>query len=123
MRSPSPCNDIQERLAADGLLGEGQQAHVLACANCTRLAEAHAVLAAVFAETFQDDVQIPEAFADGVMARLEGENRDPGRRRDLLGRRWVQIALAHVGLAIAVANVLRFVLASLLPTMSLGGAR
>jgi hypothetical protein len=81
------------------------------------------MLAAAFDETFLASVQIPEGFADRVMTQIEAKSRAPGGRRDLLGRRWVQIALAHVGVAVAVANVVRFVLASLLPTLSLGGGR
>jgi anti-sigma factor RsiW len=123
MRSVSPCNDIQERLVADGALDDEQKSHVLTCSRCSRMAAAHATMVAAFCDALQAAVEIPEDFADRVMAQLEEDAPSPARRRDLLGRPWVQIALAHVGLAVAVANVVRFVLASLLPSTSLGGVR
>jgi hypothetical protein len=64
---------------------------------------------------------IPDDFADRVMRDLDGHRTRALRWDDLFGRRWVQLAIANVGLAVAVANLVRFVFSALLPTAALGG--
>jgi hypothetical protein len=124
MKSMSPCNVIQERIVAGEQLDEGCQAHVVTCTRCSSTAAECLALDQAMIEGF-DAVVIPDGFADEVMARLdEPPALSPALSSAidrLLGRRWVQIALAHVGLAMATVNLLRFVLSSLLPTTSLGG--
>jgi hypothetical protein len=124
MSATFPCNDIQERLVAGAPLDEADQTHVLACPTCGRLASEHARLEAAFVDSLESSVRVPLGFADQVMATIAHERAQSPQRLDrLIARPWVQIVLAHVGLAVAIANVLRVVLASLLPTTSLGGAR
>jgi hypothetical protein len=57
------------------------------------------------------------------MARIEPAADATSRFDTLLGRRWVQLALTQVGLAVAIANLLRFVFSTLLSASSLGGVR
>jgi hypothetical protein len=57
------------------------------------------------------------------MAALAPEAVAVSRLEQLLGRRWVQLALTQVGLAVAIANLLRFVFSTLVPAASLGGMR
>ena len=102
-------------------LDEAGQTHLAGCPGCTRVADEHFALEALLVDELDNLVQVPDGFADRVMARLD--EVAPDKLDRLLGRRWFQIALAHVGLAMAIANVLRFVLASLVPSASLGGAR
>jgi hypothetical protein len=55
------------------------------------------------------------------MDRIESEPAADSRIQSLLGQRWVQLALTQVGLAVAIANLLRFVFSTLVPAASLGG--
>jgi hypothetical protein len=125
------CNAIQERIVVGEALDEASQTHVLACTSCGRLAAEWVELDSLVAEGIDGGVTVPDGFADGVMARLAAEpvidsrfdSRFASRFELLLGRRWVQLALAQVGVAVAVANVLRFVFSMLVPAASLGGMR
>jgi hypothetical protein len=114
----SPCTVIQERIVAGETLGEGEQAHVLDCEPCSRFAADCLVLDSLVADGMNAAVAVPDDFADRVMDKLDvaGANR----WHELFGRRWIQIAAANVGIAFAVINLIRFVLAALVPTTSLG---
>jgi hypothetical protein len=115
----SPCTVIQERIVAGETLGEAEQAHVLDCAPCSRFAADCLVLDSLVADGMNAAVALPDNFADRVMNELDVARSD--RWHDLFGRRWIQIAAANVGIAVAVINLIRFVLATLVPTTSLGG--
>lgn len=123
------CNDIQERVAVGEALDESTQAHVLACPACSRVAAAFLALDAQVAEELWAAVHVPEGFADRVMVRLDQAapsgtvGMPAGMLNRLLARRWVQMGLAYLGATVALVNVLRFVLASLIPGASLGGMR
>jgi hypothetical protein len=123
MDTSATCNAIQERIVLGDALDETNQAHVLACASCSRLFAEWLALDSLVADGIDGGIAVPDGFADRVMAGLEQEAVAASRVELLLGRRWIQLALAHVGLAVAVVNVLRFVLASLVPAMSLGAMR
>lgn len=115
----SPCSPIQETIVAGRGLGESEQAHVLVCPRCARVAADCAGLDAVIAGGM-DGIVVPDDFADSVMARVETEGKS-SRLDRLLGRPAVQWTLAYVGFAVAIGNVVRFVLAMLVPSASLGG--
>jgi hypothetical protein len=119
---PISCNAIQERIVVGDVLDEASQMHVLACSSCSHLAAEWVALDRLVAEGIGGDVAVPDGFADRVMARLLVEPAT-SRFESILGRRWVQLALTQVGLAVAVANLLRFVLSMLVPAVSLGGVR
>ncbi len=123
MDTSSSCNAIQERIVLGEALDETSQAHVLACASCSRLAAEWLALDSQVADGIDGGIVVPDSFADRVMASLRQEPVAASRFELLLGRRWVQLALAHVGLAVAIANVLRFVLATVVSATSLGGVR
>jgi hypothetical protein len=115
------CTAIQERMVAGESLGEADQAHVLACAGCSRLAADCLALDAIVADELDGTVTVPDGFADHVMRRLEAGSGRVGGWDDLLTRRWVQVVLANVGIAFAIVNLLRFVFSTLIPAASLGG--
>jgi hypothetical protein len=119
------CNAIQERLVLGEALDEGRQRHVLDCPHCARVAADFLALDARIADELSSSVAVPEGFADRVMASLDEASLWPteGRLDRLLGRRWVQVGLAYVGAGVALVNLLRFVLGSLIPGPSLGGIR
>ena len=119
------CNTIQERLVLGEALDESEQRHVLDCPHCACVAAEFLALDARIADELSSSVAVPEGFADRVMASLDEASLWPmeGRLDRLLGRRWVQIALAYVGGAAALVNLLRFVLGSLIPGSSLGAIR
>jgi hypothetical protein len=121
MSSSSPCNAIQERIVAGDALDDANQAHVLGCASCSLLAAEWVALDSLVAHGLDIGIAVPDGFADRVMASLEPTSGAGARFERLLGRRWVQLALTQVGLAVAVANLLRFVFATLVPAASLGG--
>ncbi len=113
------CNAIEERIAVGEALDEASQAHVLACPRCTAVAADYLALDARVGDELASAVIVPEGFADRVMAALQ--DAPVSRLDQVLGRRWVQIALAHVGAAVALANLMRFVFSSIIPSASLGG--
>lgn len=113
----SPCTTIQERIVAGDRLAETDQAHVVDCAQCSRLAADCLVLDSMVAEGMNAAVSLPDDFADRVMSRLDTARAD--RWRELFDRRWVHVVFANVGIGFAVVNLVRFVLATLIPT-SLG---
>lgn len=120
----SLCTVVQERIVASQTLDEAEQAHVLGCAECSRFAADCLALDSMVADSVGDAVSIPPDFADRVMAELDQPTPDPAQARrweDLFGRRWMQVAIANVGIAFAVANLVRFVFSALLPTAALGG--
>jgi hypothetical protein len=123
MDSSSPCTIIQERIVLGQILDENSQSHVLACAGCGRLAADFMALDALVASGIDGGIVVPDGFADRVMAGLGPEAVAASRLERLLGRRWVQLALTQVGLAVAIANLVRFVFSTLMPAASLGGLR
>lgn len=115
------CNTIQERIVVGEEMDGLGQSHVVDCPRCARVAADFLVLDARVADELSTAIAVPEGFADRVMSCLD---EAPLSRLDgLLGRRWVQIGLAYVGAALALVNVFRFVLSSLIPGASLGGMR
>ena len=123
MNMSTICNTIQERIVVGESLDEASQTHVMACASCNRLVTEWLELDSQVAEGLDGGVTVPDGFAERVMAHLAPSPAAVSRFENLLGRRWVQVALAQVGLAVAIANLLRFVFASLVPGASLGGVR
>ena len=121
MSASISCNTIQERIVVGEALDEVSQAHVVDCPLCARVAADLLVLDARVADELSAAIAVPEGFADRVMSRLD---EDPLTRLDrLLDRRWVQVGLAYVGAALALVNMFRFVLSSLIPGAGLGGMR
>lgn len=119
------CNAVQERIVLGEALDEFGQSHVLDCPQCSGIAADFLALDAWVANELSGSVAVPEGFADRIMASLDEApllSRE-GRLDRLLGRRWVQVGLAYVGAAVALVNLLRFVLGSLIPGASLGGIR
>ena len=123
MNVSTTCNAIQERIVVGEVLDEASQAHVLSCARCGRLAVDWLALDSLVVEEIDGGIVVPDGFAERVMSRLAPTPAPATRFEGLLGRRWVQLALAQIGLAVAIANLLRFVFASLVPGASLGGVR
>ena len=123
MNTPTVCNAIQERIVAGDFLDETNQAHTLACVRCGRFVSEWLALDSLIAEEIDGKVVVPDGFADRVMAKIVPTADATSRFDALLGRRWVQLALTQVGLAVAIANLLRFVFSTLLPASSLGGVR
>lgn len=121
MTSTTSCNAIQERIVVGEVLDEASQEHVLACASCGGLAAEWVALDGLVAHGLAGGIVVPDGFADRVMDRLVSEPAADSRIQRLLGRRWVQLALTQVGLAVAIANLLRFVFSTLVPAASLGG--
>jgi hypothetical protein len=117
------CNAIQERIVVGDALDDAIQAHVLACASCGSLAAECLALDSLVAGEIDGGIAVPDGFADRVMASLAPEPVAASRFDTLIGRRWVQLALTQVGLAVAIANLLRFVFSTLVPAASLGGMR
>jgi hypothetical protein len=117
-----PCNLIQERIVVGETLGEPEQAHVLACPSCTGVAELWLTLDTQIAEQLDRGITVPDGFADRVMSALDQAPRAAAFDR-WLGRRSVQLILANVGIAVALANIVRFVLGTLVPAAGLGGVR
>jgi hypothetical protein len=117
------CNAIQERIVVGDALDEASQKHVLACASCGSLAAEWVGLDSLVAGEMDGGIAVPDGFADRVMASLAPEPVAVSRFDTLIGRRWVQLALTQVGVAVAIANLLRFVFSMLVPASSLGGMR
>lgn len=118
-----PCNAIQERIVVGDPLDDASQTHVLACASCGGLAAEWLALDGLVADGMDGGITVPDGFADRVMVNLAREPAAVARWEQLLGRRWVQLALTQVGLAVAIANLLRFVFSTVVPAASLGGMR
>jgi len=123
MSSSISCNAIQERIVVGDALDDASQAHVLACAGCSRMAAEWVALNSQVADGIDGGIDVPDGFAERVMAALAPEPAVASRFEQLLGRRWVQLALTQVGLAVAIANLLRFVFSTMVPAASLGGMR
>ena len=121
MSSAVSCNALQERIVVGEALDEVGQAHVLACASCSRLATEWMALDSLVAGGLDGGVVVPDGFADRVMAAIVPAPISVSRLEELLGKRWVQLALTQVGFAVAIANLIRFVFSSLVPGASLGG--
>lgn len=118
-----PCNAIQERIAVGDVLDAASQTHVLACASCSGLAAEWLSLDGLVDDGLDGGLAVPDGFAERVMAALAPQPAVFSRFEQLLGRRWVQLALTQVGLAVAIANLLRFVFSTVVPAASLGGLR
>jgi hypothetical protein len=123
MKSSISCNAIQERIVVGDALDDASQTHVLACASCSGLAAEWLALDDLVADGLDGGIAVPDGFAERVMAALVPQSAAVSRLDRLLGRRWVQLALTQVGLAVAIANLLRFVFSTLVPAASLGGMR
>jgi hypothetical protein len=123
MSTPLPCNLIQERIVAGEALDERDQAHALACPGCARVTAEWLALDSLLAYDLDGGIVVPDGFADRVMAGLEQPVQGQTGFERMLSRRWVQLVLAHVGLVVALANIVRFVLSALVPAASLGGPR
>ncbi len=117
-----PCNPIQERITLGEGLTEHDQAHVLACPSCTQVAQIWLALDHQIAEQVDARIKVPDGFADRVMSALDLAPRTAAFDR-WLARRSVQLVLANLGIAVALANVVRFVLGTLVPAAGLGGMR
>lgn len=122
MTMPTPCNLIQERIAVGETLDEPDQAHVLACPSCTEVAKLWWTLDTQITDQLDGGITVQDGFADRVMSALDQAPRATAVDR-WLGRRSVQLCLANVGLAVALANIVRFVLGTLVPAAGLGGVR
>jgi hypothetical protein len=120
MQPTSLCNRIQESIVAGDSLDEAGQAHVVACASCAGLAAEWMALDGDIAHGL-DGVEVPARFADGVMAAVAADASGSSVVERVLERPWLKIALANIGLVVAITSVLRFVLSTLLPAVSLGG--
>jgi hypothetical protein len=123
MSSSTSCNAIQERIVLGDALDDASQTHVLACTGCSRMAAEWVTLNSQVADGIDGGIDVPDGFAERVMAALAPEPAAASRFDQLLGRRWVQLVLTQVGLAVAIANLLRFVFSTLVPAASLGGMR
>jgi hypothetical protein len=117
------CNAIQERIVVGEALDDASQSHVLACESCRGLAAEWLVLDGFVADGIDSGIAVPDGFAERVMDALAPELAAVSCFEQLLGRRWVQLALTQVGLAVAIANLLRFVFSTLVAAASLGGMR
>jgi hypothetical protein len=120
MQPTSLCNRIQESIVAGDALGEAEQSHIVTCASCAEVAADCLALDSAIADGL-DGAEVPTGFADRVMAGIAAEPSASSRIQRMLDRPWLKVALANVGLAVAITSVLRFVLSTLLPTVSLGG--
>jgi len=121
MQPTSLCNRIQESIVAGGSLDEAGQAHVVACASCAGVAAEWLALDGAITDGLEG-MDVPAGFADRVMAAVAADAPGSSRVEHMLERPWLKIALANVGLVVAITSVLRFVFSTLLPAMSLGGA-
>jgi predicted anti-sigma-YlaC factor YlaD len=115
-----PCNAVQEAIAWSRTLEGEAQGHLLDCERCRAFLEQIAALDARMHE--HAEVDVPTDFADRVMANI-AERAMPGRSRRNITARSLEIALANFGLVLGVTNVVRFVLAMLVPSIALGGPR
>jgi hypothetical protein len=114
----SACTAIQERIVAGERLCDTEQAHILGCDPCSRFAADCLVLDSMIADGMHAVVTLPDDFADRVMSKLDGSPSDGWQ--EFFGRRWIQLLFANVGIAFAIVNLVRFVLATVMPTASLG---
>ena len=115
------CQSVQESIASGVHLPAQHQHHLSACAACQDVAEQYRQLEAMFA---LDDVQIPDGFADSVMARI-GEEHEAGRRDWLMHlndrvarlavRPFAQWVLLSFALMMSILNLMRFVFFLLTP--------
>jgi hypothetical protein len=112
---------IQEQIVCGERLGESEQAHILGCAGCSRLAAEGLALDAMVADGLAGAVSVPDDFADRVMRGLDADAKGVARWEAMLDRRWVQLTLANLGIVFAAVNLFRFVFSALIPTASLGG--
>ncbi len=111
------CVLIQEQISWDRKLPEELQMHVLSCKDCSRVATEFASLDSWMAEHLE--ASIPQGFADMVMARIAAQSSadtawlSPTSSR-ILSSRWLQMGMVAAGSAIAVLNLVRFVLVVIL---------
>jgi hypothetical protein len=124
----SSCNSVQEEIAWGRALAADAHAHAAACADCAALARRMAALDAVFGGV--DGGEVPAGFAERVMARLERPVSVAAPTSGwtapllrLMDWRGVQLALAYGGVLFSLTNLLRFVLSTLVPAVSLGAGR
>lgn len=121
MQPSTYCNRIQEQLVAGDALDETGQAHVVACASCAEVAAEWLALDSAITEGLAGGPEVPAGFGDRVMAAVAAQPRTSSRIERALSRRWLQVALANIGLAAAITSLVRFIFSTLLPAVSLGG--
>lgn len=118
------CTETQEKLTRGQTLDDSERDHALTCRACSALAAACATLDATLAEL---EPEVPEGFADRVMANIardvEAQGRVPQAARRTLWyeRRWAGVLLSSAAALVALLNVARFVAGVLMPG-SFGGA-
>ena len=118
------CIETQAKLTRGDALDESERDHALICPECGAVA-ASATLDATLAEL---DAEVPEGFADRVMANIAREvaaqsgNLAPAGRPPWYERRWGGVLLASAAALVAMVNVARFVVSVLVPAGSFGGA-
>ena len=122
MQPSTLCNRIQEQIVAGDALDQADQTHVVACASCAQVAAEWLALDSAIADGLAGVPEVPAGFGDRVMAALDARPHALSRVERAHGRRWLQVALANVGLAAAIASLVRFMFSTLLPAASLGGA-
>lgn len=106
------CVAIQEQIAWDRKLSEDVQIHVLACAECGKVAAEFASLDVWMSEY---DVSIPSGFADKVMLQIDA--LEGSHRPAVFSSRWAEWGLVSAAAVIAIWNLIQFVLGVLLPVL------
>jgi len=119
------CTEIQQKLTHGEALDESERTHALACAECGALASSCVLLDATLAAL---EPEVPEAFADRVMASIAREVGQHGRAHERANptpwyeRRSAGLLLSSAAALVALVNVARFIAVVLLPVRSFGGA-
>lgn len=128
--SDASCVSVQESIAWTRGLVRAEQDHVLSCESCRSFLEQITSLDAIMAGGTAVDV--PDDFASRVMSRVltaattsPVDADRPGRTGLTWARLWdrkpMRLAAIHVGLAIGMTNLFRFVLSLLVPSTTWGG--
>jgi len=110
------CGEVQETVARGEALSPEAKAHVLVCTACAQVAESYCELDTWF-EAAAAAIDVPEGFADRIMAALPPEAPLPG----FWCRPWVHVVFAHAAAGIGLFNLLRLVLRFVIPSPSFGG--
>ncbi len=119
------CTETQEKLTRGEALSETERDHALSCAECGALAATCATLDAALAELVPN---VPEGFADRVMASIarevvaRGAVHERATHTRWYERRWAGMLLSSAAALVAILNVARFVACVLIPAGSFGGA-
>jgi hypothetical protein len=113
------CNETQETIAAGTPLSPEDQRHAADCARCAAVAASYSLLDATLAAF---GPQVPDAFADRVMALVADEDA-PGRIARWYERWPIQMAVANAAALCAALNVVYFVVRVFVADVALGAAR